>query len=882
MKEPRKTPFVPVKPAREVESELQFHLEKRIAANVAAGMTPADARTAALERFGNVDGVREECTQLLTEERKTQARRDWFEDLGQDLRIAMRSAARAPMFTILAIITLALGIGANAAVFGVAKSVLLNSLPYEDAGRLVRVTTPLRTLGGTAGALSAGTVSDFRERQRSFSTSGIWLPARDVVYGDGDVPRVMKASYVEPALFTTLGVPFARGANVRDDEVRDTAFVTVLSHAAWQDLFGGAPDVVGRSVRINGMARTVVGVLARDFVPPEGEADFYLPFRVAPFMRDPISVRGSHSFGMVARLKDGVDHDAAAGELNAIGLELEKLYSKDNLGIDLKGTPLRDFMVGETRTPLIVLLASAALVLLITCANLAGALLSRTISRRKEFAVRIALGAGRERLVRQLLTESIALAIAGGVAGLALATGLLALLRGMSLDAIPRYADLSLDTGAMLVTFALTLLTGIAFGLGPALSVGRTDPQVSLRDETRGATESKRSGQMRGVLVAGQIALCVSLLAAGGLLTRSLWEMVSAPLGFNPDKLLAFSVQFQSTRHGPVPGRLAFYEEFTTRLRGIPGVTGVGITRDLPTMVGNSNGVFIEEKPWGANEAVPFIATSRVSDDFFRTFEIPLKEGRVFSPVDALDAPPVVVITQAMASRFWPKGNAVGSRIRWGPPDPDQPWTTVVGIVGDVRNSPAALKAEPMMFFPVRQQPAGETFILKTTGNPTALVPAARAALAEIDRALPMYKITTMDDVVAKGFAARRLPVVLMMGFGGLALLLASIGIYALFSSLGNAREREFGVRIALGSSRADVAKLVLGQGGKWMALGLVLGAVGVYAASRLVRTQLYGVPEFDPISIGAAVLLLLVCAGIALLVPVRRATRVDPISVLR
>jgi predicted permease len=302
----------------------------------------------------------------------------------------------------------------------------------------------------------------------------------------------------------------------------------------------------------------------------------------------------------------------------------------------------------------------------------------------------------------------------------------------------------------------------------------------------------------------------------------------------------------------------------------------------LPTAVGNSNTIFLEERPWGPNEAAPFVATSRASVDYFRTLKIPLRQGRTFTPADAPGAPPVVVITQAMAERFWPNGNAVGSRIRWGPPNPNQPWTTVVGVVGDVRNSPTELEPQPMMFFPIRQQPVGDSFILRVAGNPMALVPAVRAALAEVDRTLPMYRITTVSEIVEKSFAARRLPVILMMGFGGLALLVASVGIYAMFAGMAAAREREFGVRIALGSSRRAVAGLVLRQGGGWMAAGLAAGAAGVLVAARLVRTQLYGVAQFDPISIGAAVLLLLFCAALALLVPVRRASRVDPISVLR
>jgi predicted permease len=599
-------------------------------------------------------------------------------------------------------------------------------------------------------------------------------------------------------------------------------------------------------------------------------------------MRDPIGVRGSHNFDMVGRLKPGVSVEAADRELRAIGDELEKLYAKDNFGIGMIGLPLREAIVGDTRTPLIVLLASAALVLLITCANLAGALLSRTISRRKEFAVRVALGAGRGRIVRQVLTESVLMAIAGGIAGVLLAIVLLGALRGLSLEAIPRYADLSLDTSALIVTFVIALLTGLAFGLGPAVSVGKTDPQSNLRDESRGSTESVRTRRLRGVLVAGQIALCLSLLAAAGLLGRSLWAMTHEPLGFDSDRMLTFTVQLPGGRYPNAQARINFYSEFIDRLEALPGVTGVATTSGLPTTITNRNGLFVENRPWGPNEPVPFMVTSRVSEDYFKVFGIPVKAGRSFATSDGLDAPPVAMISEEMAQRYWPDGNAVGSRFRYGPPNPDQPWTTIIGVVGNVRNSPTALRQEPMMFFPLRQAPFSDNVVVKTSGDPSAMTSAVRQVLRGMDPALPMYRIATMESVVDKGFAARRLPVLLMMGFGVLALLVASVGIYAMFATMATAREREFGVRMALGSSRGAVAGLVLRQGGVWMMLGLLLGAVGVYAATKLVSTQLFGVGELDPVTLTASVVVLFACAGIALLVPVRRATRVDPITVLR
>ncbi len=707
--------LVPKKPAAEVDSELAFHLEQRIAANIAKGMIPDAARRAALERFGNVSAVRDECTQMLSADRRAEARRDWFGDLRQDVRFAIRGAVRAPLFSALAVATLALGIGANAAVFGTVKSVLLDALPYANADRLVRIFCPYRTQGITRGALSAGTVSDVRERQRSFERLGAFAPARDAIYMATDA-QIVKAMFIEPELLRTLGVSPARGPGFRDEDGnRDTTTVAMVSHGAWQRLFGGADDVIGKVVRLNGIPRTIVGVMPRDFVPPDEDADFFQPLSVALFMRDPIAVRGSHNFGFVGRLKPGVTVEAADRELAAIGQELERLYAKDNLGIGLMAMPLRDAMVGDTRAPLLILLASAALVLMIMCANLAGARLSRTISRRKEFAVRVALGAGRGRLVRQLLTESMFLSVAGGVAGLALAMIGLELLRGLALSSLPAYANLSLDSGAIIVTSIVALVAGLAFGVGPAISVGRADPQNTLRDESRGTSESRRTRRARGMLVAGQIALCVSLLAAAGLLARSLWAITTSPLGFDTNNLLTLSIQLPNAKYPNTESRIRVKEQLEQVLGALPGVTNAAFTSHFPTKVTNKNGLFIEKAPWGPNQPVPFILTVRVTDDYFKTLSIPLKQGRSFSSVDREDAPPTLVINEAMAAKYWPKGDAIGARVHVGPPDPSQPWITVVGIVGSVRNDPTTLSPEPMMFFSQRQAPFGENIIVRTS-----------------------------------------------------------------------------------------------------------------------------------------------------------------------
>ena len=870
-------------PEVEVDDELAFHLEQRIRDYVARGMTPEAARAAAMARFGDVSGVRDECAQLLDEDRRAERRRDFLDDLRQDLTFGVRAWLRAPLFALLAVLTLALGIGANAAVFGVVKSVLLDRLPYADPERLVRVYGRMTDGTNDRAGLSAGTVTDVAVRQHAFAATAFFNSAvNDAVYSSSDEPRVVQVAWAEPALFRVLGVPVALGRPLRDDDVADTVRNVLITHDAWLQLFGGDSSAVGRIVRINGLERTVVGVLPRDFVGPVGDADIYYPLGLAPILRDPIAARGAGWLGMVARLRPGVTVDAGRRDLYAIADQLAKEYPRDNGSIGVAVQPLRDALVGDTRAPLLVLMASAALVLLITCANLAGALLSRTISRRKEFAVRIALGAGRGRLVRQLLAESMLLAVAGGVAGIALATAGLGLLRHLAQSALPSWVALRLDPGAMVVASLAALATGLAFGIAPALSVGRADPQQALREETRGMSESHRSRRLRGVLVAGQIALCVSLLAGAGLLVRSLVAMTSAPAGFDPRGVLTMGIQLPGASYRTDEARARFFEQLEERVRGLPGVTNVADASALPTAVPQHNGIAIVGAPPTPNDQMPFVLYASVSDDYFRALGIPLHEGRAFGSAENTLATPSAIISQAMAKKFWPKGGALGGQFRMGP-DPNATPYTVVGIVGDVRNDPARPDAEPIVYGSSRQDPRPQRmFIVRTSADPITLLRPVRRELSAVDRGVPLRDATTLSAFLADRMSGRRLPVVLMSAFGVLALLLASVGIYALFASMAAAREREFGVRVALGSTPGAIARLVLRQGGVWMAIGLALGAAGVVAVVRLVRGLLYGVAPWDPAALGAAVAVLLAAATIALLVPVRRATHVDPVTVLR
>lgn len=871
-------------PRDEVQDELAFHIEERVREYMAAGLDESSARRAALDRIGDVDRVSGECEGILAAERRSDARRDWFADLLQDLRFAVRASMRAPLFTLMAVITLALGIGANSAVFGLVKSVLLNPLPYGGAERIVHVQA-YREVGGAdlGGGVSAGTAVDLAERQRSFSSIAFTTPSgRDAVLQADDGASAVRLAWVTPAFFRTLGVSPIVGRAFDDaDASTDTSQVLILSHAIWQQQYGGQRDVIGRVVTLNGLPRTVVGVLPPGFVHPTERSDVYMPLNLAPWLRDPVAMRGSHFLSVVARLDPGVTLEAAHADVAAIGAALAEEHPRENGDVALRVRPLHETMVGETRTPLLVLMGSAVLVLIIACANLAAALLSRTIARRKEFAVRVSLGAGRGRLVRQLLTESVLLAAVGGAAGLLLAIAALGALRGAGIDALPPYADLTLDAGAIAFTFLLALLTGAAFGLTPALSAGRGDTQATLRDEARGGTGGHGASRTRGLLVAGQVALCLSLLVGAGLLTRSLMLMASEPLGFDTRNALAFDVPLPAARYPTIARQLQFLDEMRERIAAVPGVRDVAVVNMLPTRVTNSNSVYALGTAQAEDAAAPFVLTTAVLDDAFATLGITVVAGRAFTRADNVDSPPVAVVSETMARRFWPAGNAIGSRIRVGP-DPTATPREVVGIVRDVRTSLVEADAEPMLYVALRQGWWGGTFIVRTAGDPVAHTNAVRGVLAAYDPSLPMSNVTTLDAVVSEGLAARRLPMRLMLSFAALALLLACIGIYAMFANMAASREREFGVRMALGSTPGAVATLVLRQGALWMALGLLGGAVGVFVTSRALRSLLYGVAPLDPVSIGAAVLALVLSAAVALALPVRRATRADPASSMR
>lgn len=865
-------------PDVEVDEELAFHIEERVRYYMRKGLDEAEARRAALARMGALETVRQDCVELLEENRRASIRRRWLGDLARDVRIGVRSAARSPVLTCMAILTLALGVGVNAAVFGVVKSVLLDALPYEAADRLLMIHGRPLDQPTTRSPLSSGAVADIEGRQHSFARLTAFYPTVfDVIYRPEDGVRVEKAAFVDAGFFEVMGVRPSAGRVFTRAEIEGYAFVVMLSDGFWRREFGADPAVIGRTIRRDTDIWEIVGVLPEGFVGPMGEADLWFGLNPRSGLGDPVRSRRAGSLSLIGRLNPDTDVASARRELAGIAAAMAVEHPDTDGGRTVDAVPLRDSMVGDARMALLALMASAALVLLIACANLGGALLSRTIERRGELAVRIALGAGRGRIVRQLVTETALLALAGGVAGLAVAAAGLAVVRGLAPPALPPWADLSLDTGVGLLMMGIALGAGGLIALAPLAAAGAARPQTALRERfaTRGET---RSGRLRGPIVAAQVTLCLSLLAGATLLSRSLLEMTSRQPGYDPEGVLTVAVK------GPLPAtdeaRRQFFVQLETSIAALPGVIAVARTSELPRPSITRTAI----AGYDRTDAVPAdVPAAIVSDAYFEAMRIPVLDGRVFGPEDGLDSPPVVVVSQSLARRYWPAGDGIGARMRLGTDTLDPP-ALVVGIVGDVHNDPAREAAEPMVYTTSRQSLLRgiQTYVVRTAGDPLELVGPFRSQLRALDPAVPMDDAITLQALRDASVSPRRLPAVMLTAFAGLALLLACVGVYALFAALAVSREREFGIRIALGSRPSDLAALVLRQGGGWLLAGLVTGVFGALATARALRGLLFGVSPLDPLAMLIAVSVLLFFGATAMLVPIRRVLRLDPRTVMR
>jgi putative ABC transport system permease protein len=796
-----------------------------------------------------------------------------------DLKHAARSLRRSPGFVIAAVATLALGIGANSAIFSVVNAVLMRPLPYPDPDRLVLVWERNVPRHQETNVVNPQNYLDWQDRAKSFA--GLALLSWSQITFTGDSPEIISGRAVTPNFFDVIGMPLAMGRGFNQAEgLPGSPSVIVLSDGLWRRRFGADPGIVGRSVPVAGGSALVIGVAPAALGPmPWGREQYWEPFRIDPSDR----IRGGRYALVVGRLAPGVSRERAQAEMSGIAASLEKEYPDFDTGWSTNVVQLKDQVVGSSRRALLLLLGAVSMVLLIACANVGNLMLSRATGRQREVAIRTALGASRWRLMRQALLESVLLAAIGGAVGLLLAVWAVDLLVSAGPRDIPRLSEIGVDPRVFAVTAGISLLVGILFGLPAALGDVHADLASGLKGESPRTTATVSATRFRGALVVAQMALALILLAGAGLLVRSLQQLASVDPGFDPENVLTVSVDLPEATYGEGARQTAFLDQLRDRVRSLPGVTDVGAVNMLPlTSVGSSTTIHLMGRPEPAQGQEP-VADIRYADPgYFTTMRVPLRGGRGSNTADVPKAPPVVLINETMARQFWPGEDPIGRRLKidmWKPDDVVE----IIGVVGDLHPNTLDDDIRPMIYYPLSQEPSRSlTLVIRHAGGVDGLAGQVRAAVREIDRGVPLTDVATMNARLNQSMSDRRYPMLLLAGFAALAVVLASVGIYGVLAYTVGQRTREIGVRMALGARRGDVLRMVLGGGIRLTLIGVGLGAVGAAIAGRALGKLLYGITPTDPVTFAAVALLLTVIAAVACYLPARRATRVDPMVALR
>jgi predicted permease len=810
-----------------------------------------------------------------------------MDTFAQDLRYGLRRLIKSPGFSAVIVLTLALGIGANTAIFSVVNAILLRPLPYAQPHRLVTIEHFYPSLNDLEAPVSAAGFRDYRDKTKSFESVAVQTGWSANLTGVGD-PERLQGSRVSGDYFRVYGVPAALGRTLRrDEDAVGNNKVVVLSDVLWRRLYGAQRDVVGKSIQLNGEPYEIVGVMPagfRNFWARNTELWTPLALREEQFNPDNYT---NEFLALSARLKPGVTEQSAATEMRQFAEQLKRDRPTEfGARWSLKVSSLNQKATGKIRPALLVLLGAVGFVLLIACANVANLLLSRAAQRSKEIAVRAALGAKRWRIVRQLLTESLLLALTGGLFGLVLAFWGVHALSQLDTRNVPFAPDLTIDSTVMLFTLATAVITGILFGLVPALQSLRSDVQETLRTEGRGTTTDRSGHLIRRGLVVAEIALALTLLAGAGLLIKSFARLSGVEPGFNASNLLTFQLSLPAAKYMSDTMQIAFFDQALAELKRVPGVVSAGATQVMPFGGNWSTTSFdIEgiEVPQG--QPGPWGDFRMVSPDFARTLEIPLLRGRFITESDRKDAPYVAVIDEEFVKRYFPKDNPIGRRITFGAgPDGQTQYVTIVGVVGHTKHEGLDAENRLQLYLPYAQmtQVNQLAVALRTAGDPAGYVSAVRQAVRNVDRDQPISEVRTMDDLLESSLGQRRLSMTLIVLFAGLAVVLASLGIYGVMSQLVNQRQRELGVRMALGAATSDVLGLVLRQGMTLTAGGVVLGFAGAFALTRLMSSQLYSVSATDPFTFVAVALLLTIVAFLATSIPALRAARLDPVTALR
>jgi putative ABC transport system permease protein len=815
----------------------------------------------------------------------------WEDEMIQDLRYGIRTFLKNPGFTAIAVITLALGIGANTTAFSLIHAVLIQPLPYRDAGRVLFAMGWDAQRDQMRFQVSAADFQDWRAQCSSFEQAAGYRYWDVNITGNGEPERVQGYN-VTANLFQLLGVEPLLGRTFQPEEDKPgAAKVAVLSHGLWRRRFGAAPNMIGRTVTLNDESYTIIGVMPPKFEFPQlnFKGDLW-----APFNHDAARLRADQNanFSMVAvaRLRSDRTLAQAQAEMNGIYRRLAEQYPETNASAGIRLTPMQDMIVRGVRGPLLALLAAALFILLIACANVANLLLARAQTRVKEMALRAALGASAFRVARQMLTESLLLALLGGGLGVILGQWLLAAIRSVIPEHVrnsqPALMEIGLNPQVLFFALALALLTSLLFGLAPLWRLTRRELAPDLKEGARnsGAGLRHRAGNL---LVVVEVALSVFLLVGSGLMLRSLYALFNVNAGFTAEKLLALDVALPPTRYARAEQQRNFYREALARLAALPGVEAVGAVNTLPLSTSNSGGPFlIEGQPSPVPGAQPNSDFRIINPDYFRALGMRLERGRGFTAQDNRQTQPVAVVNQAFARQHFPNEDPVGKRIRFGLPTTplDQsPWLLIIGVVNDVRHLDLATAPRPESYTPLEQAPRPAlTLTVRTSGVPEALLTAVRESLRALDANLPLYNVQTMEQIVARSLFTQRLTTNVMLMFGGVALLMATIGLFGLISYAVSQRTRELGIRLALGATKRDVLRLVIGQGVKLALAGLALGLAGSFASMRMLKAMLFGVSAADPLTFTASALLLLLVALLACWIPARRAMKVDPLVALK
>jgi len=859
---------------REVAEELESHLALHIEDNLRAGMSPEEARRVALIKLGGV---------TLTQERYREQRGlPMLEILWQDLRFGLRMLRKHPGFSLIAVLTLALGIGANTAIFSVVNAVLLRPLPYSDPSRLVLLGN--RWNGFEFAAVSLTEYLDYRARSTSFEELASYQQSSaNLSTGAGEPERVQSAS-VTATLFSVLGVDAVWGRAFSPREEQSGANrEALLSYGLWQRRFGGDVKIIGQSIQLNGESHIVVGVMPSGCYFPDKETELWTLMGID--LKN-LGTRGNHNRQVIARLKSATSLAHAQAEMDVIASQFARDYPKnypDGSGWGLSIVALHEQQVGKARAVMMVLLATTGLVLLIACANVASLMLVRAEGRKKEMALRVALGAGRWRLVRQMLIESLQLALMGSVVGLLLANWSKNALKWLDPGGIPRLEETSLDASVFGFVLGLAFLTSLIFGLVPALRAARTDVNKQLKE---GGSLSQSSGdfRLRSLLVVTEVALATLLLIGAGLMVRSFARLLEVDTGLKAENVLTARLSLSPGKYREDHQVVGFYQQLIERLKVQPGILAAGAGSLLPfSGLDNDYDFGVEGYNSPSPELNPNEQAREVMPGYFRALGIPLLQGRLLEESDGPDSPKVVLASESLARKYWGEQNPLGRRIKlWGL-EAEGPWWTVVGIVGDVRHFGLEAETKPILYFPYTQRPKRTmSIVIRTQADPAAMANVISRQTLALDPGQPVYAVKALEQYVSDSAAVPRFRTLLLGLFAGLGVLLAAVGLYGVISYTVSQRTREIGIRMALGAHRRDVLKLVVGQGMTLALIGLALGLFASLALTRLIKDFLFNVSATDPLTFAVIALLLACVAFLACYLPARRATKVNPLTALR